>query len=191
MTGGRGEGGAARWVEAGGAWTCNHGSVRALEQLLRQGLSLAEIGRRLERHESTVAYWVRQYGLRAVNQGKHAATGGLERDELEVLIEDGVSIQEMADALGRSKATVRYWLAKHGLRAGRSRGRRSRVGAREARAAGVSEAVIECPHHGRTRHVRESRGYFRRARCREAAVIKRRRRTKEILVAEAGGRCRL
>jgi transposase-like protein len=37
----------------------------ALALLLKQGLSLAEIGRRFGRDESTVGYWVKKHGLRA------------------------------------------------------------------------------------------------------------------------------
>jgi IS30 family transposase len=44
-----------------------------LERLLSEGLSLAEIGRRLERHEATVAYWLRRHGLIAVGRQRHAA----------------------------------------------------------------------------------------------------------------------
>jgi transposase-like protein len=36
----------------------------SLEQLLGQGLSLAEIGRRFDLHESTVGYWVEKYGCK-------------------------------------------------------------------------------------------------------------------------------
>jgi transposase len=46
-----------------------------LEQLLDQGLSLAEIGKRFGLHESTVGYWVEKHGLRAVNRDKFAAKG--------------------------------------------------------------------------------------------------------------------
>src|SRR5277367_3562992 len=51
----------------------------SLEQLLGDGLSLAEIGRRVDLHEATVGYWVKKHGLQAVNQDKYAARGGLER----------------------------------------------------------------------------------------------------------------
>jgi transposase len=49
----------------------------SLEQLLGQGLSLAEIGRRVGRHEATVSYWLKQYGLEAANHSKHVAKGGV------------------------------------------------------------------------------------------------------------------
>jgi hypothetical protein len=45
--------------------------------------------------------------------------------------------------------------------------------------------------HGLTDHVREVRGYYRCRRCRQDAVVRRRRRVKGILVAEAGGCCLL
>ena len=55
----------------------------SLEKLLRQGLSLAEIGRRFDLHESTVGYWAHKHGLEAVNRARHAAKGGLTLEELE------------------------------------------------------------------------------------------------------------
>jgi hypothetical protein len=51
--------------------------------------------------------------------------------------------------------------------------------------------MLRCPHHGETQHVREPRGYLRCGRCRQEAVVRRRRKVKERLVHEAGGRCRL
>jgi len=39
--------------------------------------------------------------------------------------------------------------------------------------------------------VLDGRGHFRCRRCRAAAVTRRRRKVKAILVSEAGGRCRL
>jgi hypothetical protein len=50
---------------------------------------------------------------------------------------------------------------------------------------------LDCPRHGETKHVRDSRGYFRCRSCRQEAVVRRRRRVKGILVEEAGGSCRL
>jgi hypothetical protein len=49
----------------------------SLEQLLDQGLPLAEIGRRFGLHESTVGYWVGKYGLQAAQRERHLARGGL------------------------------------------------------------------------------------------------------------------
>ena len=46
-----------------------------------------------------------------------------------------------------------------------------------------------CRLHGTTTFVLEGRGYYRCARCRSSAVSKRRRKVKQILVEEAGGRC--
>jgi transposase len=163
----------------------------SLEQMLSQGLSLAEIGHRVGRHEATVSYWLKQYGLEAVNQGKHAAKGGLDRDDLVSLVAAGMSIAEIAEAVGRSKATVRHWLRKYGLRTVGGVGRRSADASRAAREAGLAEATLVCPTHGEGPHVRDTRGYFRCRRCRQEAVVRRRRRVKEILVEEAGGRCRL
>lgn len=162
-----------------------------LEEMLADGFSLAAMGRRLGRHESTVAYWLERYGLRAVHAGQHAARGGLTRERLEPLVERGMSIAQIAVRVDRSKATVRHWLHKYGLSTSGRRGRHSRNGVAEARETGAARAMIVCPEHGRCEHVLESRGYYRCLRCRREAVVRRRRRAKEILVAEAGGCCRL
>jgi transposase-like protein len=41
----------------------------SLKVLLARGLSVEEIGRRYERNASTVAYWMRKYGLEASDRG--------------------------------------------------------------------------------------------------------------------------
>jgi IS30 family transposase len=58
----------------------------SLEQLLGRGLSLAEIGRRFDRHEATVGYWVKKHGLQAMNRDKYAARGGVLQQDLETLV---------------------------------------------------------------------------------------------------------
>jgi transposase len=77
----------------------------SLEFFLRRGMSLAAIGRRLGRHEATVAYWVHKHGLEAVNRDRHLARGGIRREDLERLVEAGASIAEIAATVERSKAT--------------------------------------------------------------------------------------
>lgn len=162
-----------------------------LEQMLDAGLSLAEIGRRVGRHEATVAHWVRKHGLRSAHAPRHAPRGPLSRKTLEAMCDEGLSIAEIAEQLTRSKATVRHWLGKYGLKTSGTAGRRVRADAHEAREAGLTEALLECPRHGRTPHTLESSRYFRCRRCRQEGVVRRRRRAKETLVAELGGRCQL
>jgi transposase-like protein len=163
----------------------------SLEQLLGQGLSLAEIGRRFGMHESTVGYWVKKHGLRAVNREKHAARGGLGREDLKRLTEDGASLAEMAGTLECSKATVRHWLMRYGLRTANARGRRGSECTRAAKEAGRTVVTMACRGHGETEFVLDARGYYRCRRCRSAAVARRRQKVKAILVHEAGGCCRL
>ncbi|HTB70209.1 MAG TPA: helix-turn-helix domain-containing protein [Solirubrobacteraceae bacterium] len=162
-----------------------------LKQMLDDGLSLAEIGRRLGRHESTVAYWVDRHGLRANNRERHAARGGLARELLAPMVESGMSIAQIATEVDRSKAAVRHWLRKYGLRTHRSVGSRPREATLEARASGLAEVTLDCSRHGVTKHVRDSRGYLRCRVCRQEAVVRRRQRVKQILVDEAGGCCML
>jgi transposase len=161
----------------------------SLERLLGQGLSLAEIGRRLHRHESTVAYWVQKHGLIAARRDLHLARGALSKEDLEPLVRSGATIAQIAEAVGRSKSTVRHWLGKHGLRTTNRAGRRPSAEAKAASAAGVLSMQMDCPHHGKTAFYLDSRGGYRCRRCRSEAVTKRRRRLKAILVAEAGGVC--
>jgi transposase len=155
-----------------------------LETMLGEGLSLAEIGRRLGRHESTVAYWVAKHRLRATGRERHAAKGPLRRDELEALIAEGLSIAQIAERVGRGPATVRHWLRRYGLQ---TRWAERRL----ASEAGLHEITLHCPRHGPTTFRRRRGGGFRCGRCRSEAVAGRRRRIKQILVAEAGGACRL
>ncbi|MHB8234421.1 MAG: helix-turn-helix domain-containing protein [Solirubrobacteraceae bacterium] len=62
-----------------------------LEQMLGEGLSLAEIGRRVERHEATVSYWVKRHGLRAAHSDMHAPKGRLQCANCHAEVESGVA----------------------------------------------------------------------------------------------------
>lgn len=48
---------------------------------------------------------------------------------------------------------------------------------------------MTCRLHGDTEFVREGTGYYRCGRCRSESVMRHRRRLKELLVEEAGGKC--
>ncbi|HEV7162223.1 MAG TPA: helix-turn-helix domain-containing protein [Solirubrobacteraceae bacterium] len=161
----------------------------SLEQLLDQGLSLTAIGQRFGRHESTVAYWVEKHGLEAARQDRHAARGGLERAELERLVDGGASIAQIAEVVERSKATVRHWLMRYGLKTQGSVGRRPREHTTAAKEAGLATVTMRCRRHGETDFSISGRGYYRCKRCRSEAVVRRRKKMKTILVEEAGGVC--
>jgi transposase len=161
----------------------------SLEQLLGQGLSLAEIGRRFGLHESTVGYWVEKHGLEAVHRERSAARGGLGRRQLVALVEANMTIAEIAAAVERSKATVRYWLTRYGLRTRGGVGRRPAEPVQAAKRAGLVAVEMKCPRHGPAEFAVDARGHYRCKRCRSEAVARRRRKVKSILVEEAGGRC--
>jgi transposase len=160
----------------------------SLGRLLDMGLSLDEIGRRFGRSGSTVGYWVRKYGLQAVNAAKHAPRGGIERAVLEDLIGEGLSIAAMANRLDVHRSTVAYWLRRHELRTVQAARRED---GRRAKAAGRATVRMTCLHHGETDFWMEGRGAYRCLACRSERVAGRRRRMKEILVSEAGGSCRI
>ena len=80
----------------------------------------------------------RNTGSRRRNRDKHAARGALALEELERLVARGASIAQIAQAVGRSKATVRHWLDEYGLRThanGLGRGVDARGRRRQGRAA--------------------------------------------------------
>jgi DNA-binding transcriptional ArsR family regulator len=147
-------------------------------------LSLEAIGALTGRHATTVGYWVKRHGLSAVHRDRHAPKGGIDRETLQVLVEGGLSTREMSTQLGLSQSTVRHWLRKYRLRTERAR-------RRNAVHSGAPMETMTCRRHGPTIFRLEGRGAYRCARCRSEAVAKRRRRLKQILVEDAGGRCML
>ncbi len=155
-----------------------------LEHFLEDGLSLAEIGRRTGRHESTVAYWIAQHGLEPNGRERHAAKGAIRRERLEELVNEGLSTAQIAGVVGRTPTTTRHWLREYGLR---TRWTERRRAAKEGR----RELTLVCERHGVTTFRLGGNGGYRCAKCNSDAVSKRRRRIKQILVEEAGGACRL
>jgi len=153
-----------------------------LQGFLEEGLSLAQIGRRLDRHESTVAYWIQKHGLRASGRERHSARGALDRNELASLVERGMSIAAIAGTVDRSKATVRHWLCEYRLSTVWAERRRGSKSGRRA-------MTLPCPRHGMTTFRLRREGGYRCARCGAEAVTRRRRKVKQILVKEAGGAC--
>ncbi len=156
-----------------------------LQAFLEEGLSLEAIGKRVGKDPSTVGYWCKRHGLRAVGHERYAPRGGLDRDLLAKLVEEGATLAEMAERLDRSVSTVCHWLDAHGLETLRA----------SIRATPPADRPLTfertCLRHGQTRFVRDGRGYYRCATCRQERVVARRRRVKAALVTEAGGRCAL
>jgi len=150
-----------------------------LEQPLGHDLSLAEIGRRLGVHESTVSYWAQRHGPEAVNRDRSAARGGLAREQLEAFVQAGMSIAQIADAVDRSKATVRHWLTRYRLKTHSAAGRRPSPAVSLARQLDAGLVLLVCRWHGETAFCRDGRGYYRCKRCRAEAVVKRRRKMKQ------------
>jgi hypothetical protein len=159
-----------------------------LELWLDEGLSLDQIGRLVNRHPSTVGYWVKKHGLVANGHERNAPKGGLERADLEPLVDEGLTLEEIGLRLDRSITSVRYWINRHGLEPPKVIRRRDRD---LALANGERVMTRVCPRHGETVFVIENSGRVRCRRCRMERVAEWRRRTKAKLVAEAGGRCRL
>lgn len=152
-----------------------------LEECLAKGMSLEAIGKRVDKHESTVSYWLKKHGLAAVRAEKHAARGAPDKEEMERLLVRGLSLREIAAEMDRSLATIRYWLRRYELKSPPHR--------HDESVDGAPEKTLSCRRHGRTNFVLEGRGSYRCKRCRVEQVAHRRREIKRILVEEAGGKC--
>jgi transposase len=153
---------------------------------LAEGRSIEAIARESGRAASTVAYWVNKHGLTSAHASRHAARGGIERERLQALVEEGLSIRQIAAQLDVSYTTARYWLGRHGIVTPRARRLAETA---PARLAGAETTEAECPLHGVTTFIRRGADGFRCRLCRTSAVQRRRREIKRILVAEAGGAC--
>jgi transposase len=153
---------------------------------LAAGDSIEAIARDVGRHPSTVAYWVGKFGLRSGHADRHAARGGLDREVLVPLVEEGLTIRAIATKLGVSGATVRHWLGVHGLQTRRATNGQA---VRASRRAEADRVTADCPTHGTTTFVGSAEGGWRCIACRAERVSERRRTIKTTLVAEAGGAC--
>lgn len=161
-----------------------------LEECLSREMSLEAIGCEVGKHPSTVRFWMQKHGLQPVGI-QHAPKGGGSRAELEPLVQEGLTIEQIARRLGVGDSTARNWLKRHGLK---TRGSQRREVLAAMRRSGGKETQLECHRHGNTRFIAMGSGSssrLRSARCQSEAVARRRRKVKEILVAEAGGRCAL
>ncbi|MGN6170075.1 MAG: helix-turn-helix domain-containing protein, partial [Solirubrobacteraceae bacterium] len=159
--------------------------------LLNRGESVERIAKRFGKGPSPVSYWMKKYGLTSPYAEKHATKGGIERERLLALVSAGLSITEIAAAVGRSKGTVRHWLRRYELRTRAVAGRKTIAKKRAAREAGALTTEMMCPHHGETTFILGGRGYYRCKRCRVENVGRHRQKLKATLVAEAGGCCSL
>jgi transposase len=150
---------------------------------LAEGRSIESIARESGRAPSTVAYWVNKHGLASSHAARHAPRGGIERDRLLALVEEGLSVRQIAARCGVSATAVRHWLQRHELKTQPARYAR-RDGPRP------EQLLRECVRHGWGPFVRVgAAGTYRCARRNSEAVSARRRRVKALLVAEAGGAC--
>ena len=161
----------------------------SLQLLLAQGLSVERIAKRFGKDPSTISYWMSRHGLESQYAERHAPKGGIDSERLKKLVGARMTIAEIAAEVRLSKGAVRHWLRRHGLQTVHSRGRRSSELSRAGKDAGLLTLTMNCRHHGETDFYLEGRGYYRCKRCRSEAVSRRRRKVKQILADEAGGRC--
>ena len=95
---------------------------------------------------------------------------------LRELVEQDLTVRQIAERVDRSPTTVRYWLRLHGLETTRA--------ARRSRAVGEDDLVRVCHRHGPTRHLLRPEGGYRCTRCTSDGVTRWRRATKRRLVLD-------
>jgi hypothetical protein len=157
-----------------------------LKQHLDAGMSLPEIGRLVGRSPGTVGYWVKRHGLIANGSHKYRPGKGIRLEVLQPLVEEGLTVAQIAHELQVGVNTVSYWIAKHEL----PKPRQVRAGqVAERLRNGDTRTTRMCRHHGEVEFVMDRPGHWRCRICRRDAVTKRRRKVKRLLVAEAGGKC--
>lgn len=150
-----------------------------LKERLDAGDSITSIALESGKDGSTVSYWVRKFGLHSAHAEVVAYRGGIGREELEALIEAGCSTRQIAEALDRSQSTIRHWLKRYGLSTAIARRRDVEGG----------DTTSVCKVHGTAPFRRDSNGRWRCLTCRAERVSRRRRKVKQLLIAEAGGAC--
>ncbi len=112
----------------------------------------------------------------------------MDEERLRLIIATGASLPAIAEAHGVDVSTARRRLRKLGLE---TRQMATQRAFREARDQGLRHLERTCPAHGTSMFRRDARGSYRCLACRAERVAARRRRIKEVLVAEAGGACRV
>jgi hypothetical protein len=113
---------------------------------------------------------------------RFAPRGAPDRSKLESLAASGASLREIAEEIDRSISTVRYWIARWNIE-------RPCRAIRADPSSAPRLVQRNCRRHGTTAFKLEGRGYYRCRRCRMERVTRWRRRVKQRLVDEAGGRC--
>jgi hypothetical protein len=103
----------------------------------------------------------------------------VDKESLRVLLGQGLSVERIAERFGKHPSTISYWMAKHGLHANNREKHAAKGGIKRERLGGLTPFVLD------------TRGCYRCRRCRSEAVTRRRRRVKQILIAEAGGCCQV
>lgn len=147
-----------------------------LEARLAEGNSLEAIAKEAGSSKSTVSRWVARHGLVPAGRQKHAAKGVVDDQTVRALVSAGFSIREISIAFGLSYSAVRAHLRRLGLRT-KVPGRRQ-------------PGQRRCDRHDAVLHEYQP-GRFRCRRCVSEATTRARRRRKALLVAEAGGSCRI
>src|SRR4051794_25582862 len=113
----------------------------------------------------------------------------MDEDRLRELVASGATLAAIAADLGCDRSTVRRRLRRLGLHTAHMARRRALAA---ARADGRDTTLAHCAKHGITTfQLRDDGTSFRCLKCRSDDVSDSRRRRKEQLVGEAGGRCQI
>ncbi len=108
----------------------------------------------------------------------------MDKNELQTLVNEGLTQRQIASKVGKSHTSIRYWLRKHNIHTKHPRKYLKQFGPNDPR-----YTKLYCIHHGESSHVQESRGSYRCMACRSFRQSEARRKLKIDLVAMHGGVC--
>jgi DNA-binding transcriptional MerR regulator len=89
--------------------------IKEIEKLFFEKLTIYEISDRVGIPKSTVSFWIKKLGLSRESLMRRISNSKVEikKDELELLINDGLSINKISKLKNVSITTIRYYIKKY------------------------------------------------------------------------------
>jgi len=112
----------------------------------------------------------------------------MDKNILECVIERGMTQRGIADKLGVSQATVKWWLKKHNLKT-KLAVTLEHNGDIFLKNTGKRRVIAICHRHGEGIFIRKKQGQYRCKKCDWIENYSRRTYNRNVLIKEHGGKC--
>jgi transposase len=91
--------------------------IKEIEKLFFEKLTIYEISNKIGIPKSTVSFWIKKLGLSRESLMRRISGSKIEikKDELELLINDGLSISKISKLKNVSITTIRYYIKKYDI----------------------------------------------------------------------------